>query len=65
MALLYPYERVRLAGVLQILLGIFIISIGIADRLEMTVHLSSFPAKYLLAIWMGGWVSRATRRNTK
>ncbi|KAK3748159.1 hypothetical protein QZH41_006186 [Actinostola sp. cb2023] len=29
---------------------------GIADRLEMTVHLSSFPAKYLLAIWMGGWI---------
>lgn len=32
-------------------------AVGIADRFHLTGYTSGFPARYVIAIWMGSWVS--------
>ncbi|XP_031558982.1 uncharacterized protein LOC116295337 [Actinia tenebrosa] len=56
MAGLFHHKRIRWSGVLQILLGLFIVAVGIADRFHLTGYTSGFPARYCLAIWMGIWI---------
>ncbi|XP_031559001.1 uncharacterized protein LOC116295352 [Actinia tenebrosa] len=53
MAFIYSYKRTRLSAAIQILLGFLFTVFGIADRFEITKHRSSFPALYLLAVWIG------------